>query len=106
MTTPLAPLTIACHLNEDGSVTVTMIYPGQRVETETLYPDNYKTINPVTGEAEYRAPKAKSAKTAKSTESFDEKLNAKMPKTKRRYLAPNGKWVSYARARQIGCLDK
>lgn len=31
--------------------------------------------------------------------------NADLPKTKRKYLAPNGKWVSYQRGRQLGLID-
>lgn len=81
-------------LNPDGTVTVYLTI-NNRTESMTLVP----------GEATVTPAKTKKGKASKSVSGTDVPVdNDSLPKTKRKYLGPNGKMLSYARARQLGLV--
>ena len=77
---PNYPVIMRTEQPEDGTYTIYKIWP-RRVESETFWvkagPDQMTTFL---------------------------EQNAALPKTKRKYETKGGKWVSYARARQLGLV--
>lgn len=82
-------------LNSDGTVTVYLTI-GNRTESMTLTPEE-DTFTPPTLK--------KGRRTVKSEVSSVKVESSKyVPKSKQKYPGPNGKMVSYARARQLGLV--
>lgn len=93
-------------LHDDGSKTIWTWDrdkdPNKPVSVETIYPKDY--YFPETPEYKKWEKEQERLKKRQLKDKLKAKKKNKIPKTKQKYLAPNGKMVGYTRARALGLI--